>query len=491
MNKNDQGKKFGEIAPVLRNRLSLLTIIKIFSAAFCVVISLFVVLAAVKQGVEKIPPTIQLTKHIDSIGVESFELPFVAEDTGAGLKSVSVILRNGSAVESLDTKDLGREKVFTSKLVVDTGKLPFNDGPAEIVIEVVDDTIWHNKSVLVAPVIIDRSRPQLDVLYVSPRLEQLGTGIAFYRVRDANLKSHGLQVGPHFFTGQPAGNLQAELGLPGVFATFFTADKDQVVKATALDVANNIVELPLSVQVVTRAPSHRVSLNLTSAENLQTLKALFEREADPEVKVGGTLNKDVLEGLNRGLDMGMQVLSGLADIRVNRAASEVREIVERQPEPIKRWEGSPRLTAMRMKYGFNDHLVIEGGSSNRWEGKLDGVVFEATSAGLNVAVPLRGVVSYVGDLGVLGKAVVLDHGFGVASIYHNLATTLVETGAVVEVGQALGTMGSTGLALGVQLGAMVVIQGVPVDPRQWFDANEFQQSIQLSLDQARSKVLSQ
>jgi murein DD-endopeptidase MepM/ murein hydrolase activator NlpD len=494
MSRNDHGKKFGEIAPVLRNRLSFSTILKIFSAGFCVVICLFVVLAALKQGVEKTPPTIHLMKHIDSIGIKNFELPFTAEDAGTGLKSVSVMLRNGPVSEKLATQELAREKVFNSNIAVDSEKLPFEDGPAELVMEVVDDTVWNNKSLVVVPIIIDRIRPQLDLLYVSPRLEQLDTGIAFYRVRDSNLKSHGLQIGPHFFTGQPAGNLQAELGLPGVFATFFTVNKGEVAKVIAVDVANNVTEITLPVQVLERQPSQKVNLTLTSPEKLQTLKALFEREADPEIKVGETLNKDVLEGLSKGLDMGMQVVTALADIRVNRAASEVREIVERQPEPIKRWEGAPRLPALRIKYGFNDQLVVESHESqksSRWEGRLDGVVFEANSTGLNVAAPLRGVVSYAGDLGVLGKAVILDHGFGIASIYHNLATTSVELGAVVEVGQALGTMGSTGLALGVQLGVMVVVQGVPVNPRPWLDAQEFQQTIQLSLEHARSKVLLQ
>lgn len=491
MNRKNQDKKFGEIAPVLRTRLSLSAIVKIFLAAFCVVISLFVVLAALNRGIERDPPTIRLTKHVDSIGVGSFELPIVAEDFGAGLNKVVVSIRNGTFLENLATKELGRDTLYTSNLAIDTEKLSLKDGPAEIVIEVIDDTVWQNKSVLVVPVIIDRVRPQLEVVYVSPRIELLGTGIAFYRVRDANLKSHGLQIGPHFFTGQPAANLQPELGLPGIFATFFTINKDQIVKAIAVDVANNVTELPLSVQIIDRPPSHKVTLSLSSAENLQGLKSLFEREADPEVKVGDTLNKDVLESLERGKDMGLQILAGLADIRVKRAAFEVREVVERQPELIKRWEGFPRLSAMRIKYGFNDQLLIGSENSVLWQGVLDGVVFEATSAGLNVAAPLRGVASYVGDLGVLGTAVVLDHGFGVASIYHNLASTLVETGVTVEVGQALGTMGSTGLALGIQLGTMVLVQGVPVDPKQWFDAQEFQQTIQLSLDQARSKVLSQ
>jgi hypothetical protein len=36
---------------------------------------------------------------------------------------------------------------------------------------------------------------------------------------------------------------------------------------------------------------------------------------------------------------------------------------------------------------------------------------------------------------------------------------------------------------------MMVIQGIPVDPRQWLDPSEFQQSILLSLEQARSRVL--
>jgi murein DD-endopeptidase MepM/ murein hydrolase activator NlpD len=81
-----------------------------------------------------------------------------------------------------------------------------------------------------------------------------------------------------------------------------------------------------------------------------------------------------------------------------------------------------------------------------------GVVFEPDSASLNVPTPLRGVVKYGGDLGVLGKSVIIDHGFGVVSVYHNLSTIEIGVGSFVEIGQAIGTMGVTGLALGTQLG---------------------------------------
>jgi hypothetical protein len=375
MSKNRENKKFGEIAPVTRNRVGFSSILKIFSAAFCVVISLFLIAAVLKKGIERVPPTIQFTQPLNSIGPATRDIAFTVADEGAGIKSVALMVRSGNAKEYLKQVELAREKTYATSFAIDSKQITIPDGPAEVVLEAEDDSVWHSRSVMIIPVIIDREAPALELLYVSPKVASLGTGLAVYRSSDRNLKEHGIRVGSDFFAGQPAGNLHPDMGLPGVFATFFAATERANVKVRAIDVAGNETERIPTLQIVPRREGRRIALGLGNPENFQQLKGLFEHEADPERKVAGSFNKDVIAGLAKGMDMGPQVLMGLADIRVNRVVQEIAQIIHREPEPIRRWEGLPRLIQMRVKYDFNDILAYEVPKGVLWEGKLNGGCF--------------------------------------------------------------------------------------------------------------------
>jgi murein DD-endopeptidase MepM/ murein hydrolase activator NlpD len=72
--------------------------------------------------------------------------------------------------------------------------------------------------------------------------------------------------------------------------------------------------------------------------------------------------------------------------------------------------------------------------------------------------------------GIYGNTVVLDHGYGLMTLYAHLSSIEVEPGQEVERGQVLGRSGETGLAGGDHLHFTVLLQGEPVDPVEWFDA---------------------
>ena len=75
-----------------------------------------------------------------------------------------------------------------------------------------------------------------------------------------------------------------------------------------------------------------------------------------------------------------------------------------------------------------------------------------------------GIVALAEELSVRGKAVILDHGWGVFSGYWHLAEIQVEPGQFVERGQTVGLLGNTGLATGAHLHWEVRVRNVPVDP---------------------------
>jgi murein DD-endopeptidase MepM/ murein hydrolase activator NlpD len=80
-----------------------------------------------------------------------------------------------------------------------------------------------------------------------------------------------------------------------------------------------------------------------------------------------------------------------------------------------------------------------------------------------------GRVVWAADLGIYGNCIVLDHGYGLQSIYGHLRQIDVKEGDMVQKGQKMGMEGQTGLAGGVHLHFSMQVGGVQVNPREWWD----------------------
>ena len=80
-----------------------------------------------------------------------------------------------------------------------------------------------------------------------------------------------------------------------------------------------------------------------------------------------------------------------------------------------------------------------------------------------------GRVVWASDLGIYGNCIVLDHGYGLQSIYGHMSQIDVKVGDMVKKGQAMGHSGSTGLAGGDHVHFSMQIDGVQTNPVEWFD----------------------
>jgi murein DD-endopeptidase MepM/ murein hydrolase activator NlpD len=86
-----------------------------------------------------------------------------------------------------------------------------------------------------------------------------------------------------------------------------------------------------------------------------------------------------------------------------------------------------------------------------------------------VAAANDGKVAFADNLGIYGNSVILDHGLGVFTLYGHLSSIGVTAGQTVRRGDTLGRTGETGLAAGDHLHFSVMIDGVHVDPVEWWD----------------------
>src|SRR5207247_6590522 len=82
----------------------------------------------------------------------------------------------------------------------------------------------------------------------------------------------------------------------------------------------------------------------------------------------------------------------------------------------------------------------------------------------------KGVVAFAGPLTIYGNTIVLDHGWGLMTLYGHLSTIAVKAGDAVAKGQEMGRTGATGLAIGDHLHYEVLVNGISVTPLEWWDA---------------------
>jgi len=106
------------------------------------------------------------------------------------------------------------------------------------------------------------------------------------------------------------------------------------------------------------------------------------------------------------------------------------------------------------------------------------------TAGAPVHVANDGRVVWVGDLGIYGNCVVVDHGYALQSIYGHMNRMDVKVGDMVKKNQSLGVAGATGMAGGVHVHFSMQIDGVQVNPVEWWDEHWIHDRIMSKLDPA-------
>jgi len=117
------------------------------------------------------------------------------------------------------------------------------------------------------------------------------------------------------------------------------------------------------------------------------------------------------------------------------------------------------------------------------------VVDQQTHLGFDLAVTEHtpvvaandGEVIYTGFLGIYGNTIIIDHGCGLQTMYSHLSSVEATPGQHVRRGQPIGRTGQTGLAGGDHLHFCTLLQGIPINPVEWWDAHWIQDRIQAKL----------
>ncbi len=90
-------------------------------------------------------------------------------------------------------------------------------------------------------------------------------------------------------------------------------------------------------------------------------------------------------------------------------------------------------------------------------------------AGTPVAATNSGKVLFAGDVIITGKSVIIEHGSGLKSYYFHLNELQCQEGDVVEKGEIIGLVGSTGYSTGAHLHFEVRIEDKAINPMPLLD----------------------
>ena len=93
-----------------------------------------------------------------------------------------------------------------------------------------------------------------------------------------------------------------------------------------------------------------------------------------------------------------------------------------------------------------------------------------------------GRVVYAAPLGIYGNCIVVDHGYGLQTIYGHLSQIDVHEGDMVKRGQVMGTSGQTGMAGGDHIHFAMQLDGVQIDPKEWWDSHWIKDHIAKRVD---------
>ena len=80
-----------------------------------------------------------------------------------------------------------------------------------------------------------------------------------------------------------------------------------------------------------------------------------------------------------------------------------------------------------------------------------------------------GKIVYAASLGIYGNCIVVDHGYGLQSMYGHLSRIDAHEGEMVKQGQVMGLSGMTGMAGGDHVHFAMQLDGVQIDPKEWWD----------------------
>ncbi|MEC4680005.1 MAG: M23 family metallopeptidase [Nitrospirota bacterium] len=406
------------------------------------------------------PPNISLEQPFDLVGPTT---PLVVriQDNGTGLRDVSIRIIHNLETFVLADQEFpsegwlsvagGKEHEFNFETIpYASSDIPRRQGQAKLIVTARDYS-WRNLfegngQRLEQAFTPQFTPPRLELLSPPTTLVQGGTGVIRYRVIP-DVPTHGVKIGHAFFPGYPAPD---KAGMFALVAFPYNAPRTTPIQIIADDGFGNSALLDVDLNITPKFWRTR-SIKISDKFIRKTIPSILSQT--PELTSKNDLLADFLQVNGTLRKMNNQTIADLTK--------------HSRPELL--WKGAFRqLSGSQVQASFADHRKY------MYKGKVvdtqDHLGFDlAVTKHYPVEAANHGIVLFIGYLGIYGNTVILDHGYGLLSLYAHMSSIEVKVEDAVTIGQPLGKSGTTGLAGGDHLHFSLILHGEQINPTEWWD----------------------
>jgi murein DD-endopeptidase MepM/ murein hydrolase activator NlpD len=436
---------------------------KLLSQLIAIVIVAVIVFACLAIFRVGAPPSITIESALPGIGKRT-PVTVTVEESGRGLGDITVEMIQGERRKVLGGRvheprpfwAFWGPRATTDVIEVDAGRETFDDlreGEATIRVTARRAPTWiryPDPAVQEITLPVRLVPPSVEVMSIAVHAAQGGSEAVVYRVGETAVRD-GVRAGEWWFPGHPLPG-GAERDRFALFAVPYEVGDEGQVRLVAMDDVGN----ESAAAFITRffkKPVKTDTIRVSDGFMRKVVPAILSQT--PEIEDRGNL-------LETYLAINGELRAANAQVLVDLAGSSAPSFLWSE-----RFLQMPNTQVMSTFAERRTYL---------YDGRP---VDEQTHLGYDLASTRRasvpaannGVVVLARYFGIYGNAVVIDHGYGLMTLYGHLSSIAVSEGEEVERGQSVGRSGETGLAGGDHLHYAVLLQGLPVDPVQWWDAH--------------------
>ena len=126
------------------------------------------------------------------------------------------------------------------------------------------------------------------------------------------------------------------------------------------------------------------------------------------------------------------------------------------------WEGNfiNPVEGARMSSTFGEMRFVNNAKTPTRHAGID----YAIACGTEVLASNAGKVEYAGFLTMIGNTIVIDHGLGLKTFYEHMEDITITQGDMVEKGQLIGHVGTTGYSTGCHLHFQAMVKNQSINP---------------------------
>ncbi len=373
----------------------------------------------------------------------------------SAVKAYKVIMKSNSGTTTLVNEQLLiPKKNLTLSIKPPREAYTMKDKEITIIVQAEDVSKWNflkgNSAVVAYKFIIDRKRPQVNIIDNSYKISHGGSALVIFQAQDANLKNLYIESNDKkHFKAEPfykKGYYIALLAWPVQSKSF---------RATiiAKDKAGNITRAYVPLYLKDR--QYRLS----------------------KIKLSDRFLKGKIANLAEDFEETQGVTDPLEQFKIiNEKVREKDNALIHKYTSVVPQEMISSFKIHKMYPLTNAAVVARFGDHRKYyyHGKY---ISQAYHLGIDLAsyamAPIKtqngGKVVFASYNGIYGNNPIISHGLGLYTIYGHCSSLNVAVGDEVAPNTVIAKSGKTGYAMGDHLHFGVLVQGIEVRPQEWMD----------------------